>query len=354
MHQRLGVATSLITILCLFTACGTTTTSIRNDEKEDPYAEYVWPPPPDEARIKLTDIIHGRIDVVAGSRFSRSLFGASPHSPYDWLKKPFAVAFDTRGRILVTDSTLGALIRFDEDGKRMDVFGVTGGLRLKTPLGLGLGPDDTIYVADAGIAKVLAFDEDGNLKGIFGREGELVNPTDAAVSPDGEQLFVTDSKAQQIVVFDIESTAKASAFGTRGEGQGEFNYPSSLAFSSSGRLIVVDQLNARVLVLDREGEYIEEFGSRGVNFGSFVRPKDVAVDEHGLIYVTDGAFNNVQIFRDDLALLTFVGDGGVNPGQFRIASGISVYGNRFAVADQLNRRVQVFEFVSSRVGDSPQ
>jgi hypothetical protein len=35
----------------------------RKAEAADPYAEHVWPPPPDVARIKLEDVIRGRADV---------------------------------------------------------------------------------------------------------------------------------------------------------------------------------------------------------------------------------------------------------------------------------------------------
>ncbi len=78
-----------------------------------------------------------------------------------------------------------------------------------------------------------------------------------------------------------------------------------------------------------------------------MRPKDVAVDEEGFMYVTDAAFNNLQLFDSDFTLLTFVGDGGRQPGQFQIASGVAARAGEFAVVDQLNRRVQLFRFLSS-------
>ncbi|HEX9187860.1 MAG TPA: hypothetical protein VGB87_12340, partial [Vicinamibacteria bacterium] len=86
---------------------------------------------------------------------------------------------------------------------------------------------------------------------------------------------------------------------------------------------------------------------------SFVRPKDVAVDEAGFLYVTDAAFGNVQIFDADLQLLTFVGAGGESPGQFQIASGVAVRGDRFAIVDQLGRRVQVFRYLVPKTAPSP-
>ena len=48
---------------------------------EDPYAEIVWPPPPDEAKIKLEEIITTRADVEGESKFKKMLIGASPQSP---------------------------------------------------------------------------------------------------------------------------------------------------------------------------------------------------------------------------------------------------------------------------------
>jgi len=337
--------------LTLLGACRT----IQPETKEqgDPYARYVWPPPPDTPRIRLATILTGRGDVEASSRWQRALLGASPHSPYDFLRKPFACDYDAQGRLWVTDPALHALLRFDRRGRRYDVFGTTGSLALKTPLGLCLDSKGAVYVADAGLGKVVVFSPEGELLRAFGRPGELVNPTDAAVAPSGDKLFVTDSKAHQLVVFDLASGNKVATLGKRGEAEGEFNFPSALAFAPSGHLLVVDQVNARVQILDAEGEVVDVLGGRGVGFGNFVRPKDVAVDRQGRIYVTDAAFNNVQIFDGELRLLTFVGETGSQPGQFRIASGVATWGDEFAVVDQLGRRVQVFRYLPGAGEQSP-
>ena len=316
---------------------------------EDRYVQYVWPPPPDEARIQLVDVFSSRAEVEGTSSLSRRLIGASPASPFDRLIKPFGVAFDTQGRVLVTDSATAALIRFDRAGRRMDVFGTRGRIRLKLPLGLHVATDGTVYVADATLAQVVAFDVEGNVAAVFGRAGDLVNPTDATLSPNGERLYVADSRAHQIVVFDIESGSVVSRLGGPGSGEGEFSYPTSLAFGPDGSLFIVDQMNARVQLLDADGEYVDTLGGRGVGFADFVRPKDVAVDDNGYVYVTDNAFNNVQLFDVDFALLTFVGEGGLNPGQFQGASGVAVQGDRFAVVDQIGHRVQVFRFLTPPV-----
>ena len=317
------------------------------------YDQYVWPPPPDLPRIQLEDVVLGRADTQAKSRFQRALLGSSPQGPFDWFKRPFAVAYDAQGRLLVTDSGLGALFRFDRAARKADVLGTAGAVALRTPLGLDVARDGRIYVADVGIRKVVAFDPDGKVRAVYGREGELQNPTDAAVSPDGRSLYVADSKAHRVAVFDIATARQLRTIGRRGQGDGEFNFPSAVAFDSSGNLLVVDQVNARVQVLTEEGGFLDQLGGLGVGYANFVRPKDVAVDEAGLVYVTDAAFGNVQIFDADLQLLTFVGSGGEGPGQFQIASGVAVHGDRFAMVDQLGRRVQLFRYLVPKTAPSP-
>ena len=240
---------------------------------EDPYAHYVWPPPPDPPRIKLEQVIHGRADVVARSSLKRKLLGASPQTGYDRLRKPFAVAYDDRGRLLVTDSATAALIRFDRAAHRMDVLGTQGAVRLKLPLGVNVGPGGTIYVADVGLRRVVALDDDGEVVAVYGSGDELVNPTDALPAPDGKRLFVADSKAHRVVVFDVASRAMVAQYGSRGDGEAEFGWPTSLAWEPEGNLLVVDQINCRVQLLDPAGDYLDEFGGRGVGFGRFVRPK---------------------------------------------------------------------------------
>jgi sugar lactone lactonase YvrE len=339
----LGIGLSMALLLA-----GCATSGGSGAREDVSFEGLVWPPPPDKARIKLEEVIAGRIDVEAKSKFRRQLTTSAPQSPYDWLRKPFAVAIDSRGRILVTDSGSSSLIRFDRKARRMDVLGVRSTIRLQLPMGLAVGPDDVVYVADATFRAVVAFDPDSNVQTVYGRQGELLNPTDVAVSPDATELFVADSKAHKIVVFDLATREVKRSFGSEGVEPGQFRFPTSLSFSPEGDLFVVDQLNARVQIFDPEGVYLDQLGGRGVAFGNFVRPKDVVVDEIGLVYVVDNAFNNLQIFDQDLTLLTFVGQMGSEPGQFLGASGVAVRGQELAVVDQLGHRLQIFRFLETK------
>ena len=353
MSVKSALSLALIGVLILTLPAIAQANEKKNKKKAkdevDPYAELVWPPPPDEPRIKLEAVILGRKDVESGgSGFKKFLIGASPEEPYDQLGKPMAVAFDPEGRVLVTDWETHAIHRFDLENDVMDVLGTQSRVVLREPMGLDVAPDGTIYVADATEAHVVAFNPQGKVQAVFGGKEELVNPTDAALSPDGKKLYVADSQAHEIVVFDAESGKLSSRFGGRGTAEGEFHFPSALAFGPEGNLFVVDQLNARVQVLTPEGEYVDKLGDLGVGFGNLVRPKGVAVDEVGFIYVTDFAFNNFQLFDVDFTLLTFVGEGGIGPGRFQGISGIDVQGDRIAVVDQLGHRLQIFRFLAPK------
>ena len=347
---------AFVPLAAAFLALSACTTISSGDTREkvsaeDRYREFVWPAPPDKARIRLADILRGRADVEAESKLQRTLLGAGPSNPYDYLRQPSGVAWDAQGRLLVTDPGLRALIRFDRAGRRMDVFGVRTSQPLVVPLGVTVASDGTILVADGGLQKVLAFGPDGDLRAAYGKPGDFESPADVVASADGTTLWVSDSKKHEVVVLNRKSGNVSARFGKRGTADGELNFPGGLAQSGDGSLYVVDQINARVQVFSPSGEYLETLGGPGTQPGSFVRPKDVAVDEAGLVYVTDAAFNNVQIFDAEHRMLTFVGSGGTQPGRMQNAQGVAVRGADFAVVDQLNRRVQIFRFLGAKTGD---
>ncbi|RMF82873.1 MAG: hypothetical protein D6739_08025, partial [Nitrospirae bacterium] len=80
-------AARLILVALTLSLAGCASTGRR--PAEDPFAEYVWPPPPDTPRIRLETILTGRADVEGESRFRKALIGAGPQSPFDRLRKPY-------------------------------------------------------------------------------------------------------------------------------------------------------------------------------------------------------------------------------------------------------------------------
>ena len=87
-------------------------------------------------------------------------------------------------------------------------------------------------------------------------------------------------------------------FGSRGNGEGQFNAPWGIAVDRvRGYVYVVDSANFRVQKFDMNGEFIMSWGSFGNGDGQFYFPRGVAVDQtDGFVYVVDMGNHRIQKF----------------------------------------------------------
>ena len=83
----------------------------------------------------------------------------------------------------------------------------------------------------------------------------LAQPHDAALSPDGKLLYVTDMANSRIVVLDAMTLKSLGAFG-----KGALSYPHDAEFDKSGRLLVADTGNDRVAIYTVRGAQAELVG----------------------------------------------------------------------------------------------
>ena len=133
-------------------------------------------------------------------------------------------------------------------------------------------------------------------------------------------------------------------FGKNGGGNGEFNFPTELRLEGND-LVVVDAMNFRVQVLDKEGSFRYAIGRIGDGEGSMFRPKGVGMDSEGHLYVVDGLYDFVQVFDREGQLLYSFGKTGTGFGDFQLPAGLFIdHNDRVLVVDSFNRRVQVFRY----------
>jgi len=138
--------------------------------------------------------------------------------------------------------------------------------------------------------------------------------------------------------------------GKLGTDPGQFNYPTYITTLPGERIAVVDTQNWRVQILSYTGRVVRMFGEVGDRPGQFSRPKGIAADSDGNLYVVDGGFYNIQIFSSEGKLLSFLGSFGQGKGQFQAPLGLACREDRFYLADQLNGRVQVLQYLPESSG----
>jgi DNA-binding beta-propeller fold protein YncE len=309
----------------------------------------VFPAPPAAAVIEWVGSFRARSDVVGrGASLKKALVGEEDDEPT--LAAPTTVAIGSDNTLYVVDQQLRSVVLINAAGRRFEPFMGSGPGGLVRPVGVAVAADGTLYVSDATARAVFVYGPDLSFKTAIGGREIFVRPTAIAVSDDGTRLAVCDTDAHKVYVIDTgDGTVVWTAGGEEhGIEAGEFNFPAAVAFDQQGYLYVSDYLNFRIQVFDAAGDLDLVFGQAGDRPGDLNRPRGLVADsENGIVYEVDGAFQVVQMFNLDGELLMWFGQPGSAPGQFSLPSGIARRGDLIAVADTLNRRVQLFRFLGA-------
>lgn len=315
-----------------------------------PDKPVIWPAPPEQARISFLKTIERPEDIGARQGFFRRLADIVLGAEDDDIVKPYGLATDSTGRLLVADTAFKRLHVYDLFKGEYASVDSAGKARLEAPIGVALDAEDNIYVTDSGAAKVFVYGKDADF--LFQITG-FKRPTGIAVDKAEKRLYVVDTSEHAIKIFDLKGNP-AGVIGRRGEGAGEFNYPVDISIDKDGNLYVNDAMNFRVQIFDRTGRFRSAFGRHGDGTGDIGRPKGLAVDSQGNIYIADAVFDTVQIFdRDGRFLLNF-GKLGREQGRFWLPTGLHIDSkDRVYVSDSYNKRVQVFEYLGSKKAGEP-
>ncbi|OWW22957.1 hypothetical protein AYR66_19220 [Noviherbaspirillum denitrificans] len=316
-------------------------------------APLVWPAPPETARFRYVGQLTGEDNFVPDDS-GRPGFGAEVlkwivgmfDSAEDKvvLRRPQSGMVDSQGRVLVTDVGSNAVYVFDNIAAQLHVYVQAAEKQgFITPVGIAEGPDGQILVADAELGEVFRLSSDGKPMGSFGKN-VLVRPTGLARDPERGRVYVSDTHAHDVKVFDDEGRL-IDSIGNRGDEEGTLNYPTHLAYAKD-KLYVTDGMNARVQIFDMQGRVITTIGRRGMYVGEMTRPKGVTVDSYGNIYVVESFYDNLLVFNSQGQFLMPIGGTGKEVGQFYLPAGVwSDRQNRIYVADMFNGRIVIFQLI---------
>lgn len=319
-------------------------------------ADIVFPPSPDEPRVRFVRAIAGKKDLAgkgssAWGRFWKMITGAEQEGLA--LMRPYGL-WAQGGRIFVADTEGASVVILDLDKKTVGRVGAGAQERLTSPIAVAVDASSRVFVTDSSVNLVKAYSPEGKILwqagALGGTGGALKKPTGIALGRDGEVL-VADTGNSRIVTLSAETGAFVREFGKNGSGPGELSVPANLWVEPDGTVLVSDSILCKVQAFSQEGKPLFNFGECGNMAGYMARPRGVASDSDGNIYVVDALFNMVQIFGRDGKLLLFFGGNGAGPASFQLPAGIFIdAADRVYVSDSYNRRIQIFQYLKKKQG----
>jgi DNA-binding beta-propeller fold protein YncE len=126
------------------------------------------------------------------------------------------------------------------------------------------------------------------------------------------RVWVVNETFSQIYVFSNDGSKLLKTLGEKnvqGSDGTHFGKPQDVAFLPDGRILVADGLdNHRVMILDRDANYLGEVGGMGKGPGQFNGVHAIAVGPEGRVFALDRSGGRINVFRttSDPAKLDFV------------------------------------------------
>ena len=167
--------------------------------------------------------------------------------------------------------------------------------------------DRTAEIDPEGNKRTWEYNEDSQETATVSPRGNVAGAEPAAFATiterDQRGRPVTVTEPQREPVFNF-------AFGSSGSGNGQFQFPTLEALTSSGNLWVVDSSQNRVQEFNEKGEYQAQFGSAGTGDGQFKFPFGIAIEPSGgVIVVSDREQGRIEEFSSTGAFIRAFGYG---------------------------------------------
>ena len=309
-----------------------------------------WPPAPAAPQVSFVAEIRDFKDAGIQAGFWRRVLDLVAGESDQRIGRPYGVYRDPQGRLLVVDTVYNELHVMDVPGGSYSTAGQTGeGITLRTPIGVTGDDSGYLYITDSSVGMVYRYSIQDKALTPFIQT--LQRPTGIAFSRRKRLLYVADTIADRVAVFDLNGNARFSV-GSTGSASGKLNHPTDIFIDQAGSLYVTDPLNYRVQVFSGDGRFLRAFGTPGDGDGEFLKPKGIAVDSAGSIYVADSLSDTVKVF-DPAGVFRFAfGSNGEGAGMFWQPSGVYIDGNdKIYVSDTYNRRVQIFQRVKAAAAE---
>ena len=211
------------------------------------------------------------------------------------------IAVNTEGKIVVTDHSGHCAYVFNQEGNCLRKIGNKGSSsgQFEHPAGVTFLDDSKILIADKGNHRIQHINvQIGTVEKSFGkcgaRNGQFDDPIDVTLDDEG-RIVVTECINDRILVLSKEGET-ISIFGDNGPEK--LNSPTS-SIPYKNMFLVSDGQNHCVKVFDQSGTFLYKFGTKGNLDGQFNWPRGILVDKSSNLLVCDSNNNRVQQFSVD-------------------------------------------------------
>jgi len=252
----------------------------------------------DDARgeIWVADTKNNLIGVFSKDGMPLFAFG-SPKAT----REPRQVVVDRFGKVLVLERDRTRIRQFNYRGRPLPDI-VPQGLPGKGLIAaFAFGQDGSLYVGETSASEILVYDYPSlRLKRRFGSKGDEEGQflSIASIAVDAKHVYVLDHTGLAIQLFDLKG-GFVRGWGQHSLGGANFSLPNAIAIDGKGRIAVVDGLRHDIKYFDAEGRFVGHFGGIGRKPGDVAFPAGIAIGNDGRVYVAERGNSRVQVFEEE-------------------------------------------------------
>ena len=236
---------------------------------------------PDTPPPKLTKLPEGVSNMFDGGR-------GTGKGQFD---SPTGIAVDRSGNLLIADTGNGRIEKFSPTGSFITSMGL-----FEAPNGIAVDHGGNIYVAEIGSKhSVQKLDPEGKFLAEWkGPDPGFYGPRRIAIGPD-ESVYVVDQGRTRIVKFRSDGQVLTS-WGSKGNGDGQFDDPTSVAVdTTNNKVYVADPINRRIQVFDSDGKFLTKWFIP--DWGHPAGFEDLAIDSgRNRLYASSAKMDAVLMF----------------------------------------------------------
>ena len=253
------------------------------------------------------------------------------------MEKPWGVAVNQRGQVVVTERDNCCVSVFDVNGEKRLSFGSRGSGQgeFERPSGVTVDGEGNIYVADAGNNSIQKFTPEGQFLMSVGVSSSTVGSLRSVqFNRFNGRLYIT--KGHYVEILDTDLT-----FWNSFELQEcEYSTAYDVCCDSAGKVYIADCSNHRVQVFTAEGKFLGIFGEPGKEKGQLFCPYCLALDDwSNQLYISELGAHRVSIFN---AIGMYDTSVGTEQGKMLSPRGLCVDCGVMYVCDSGNNCVQIF------------